>query len=172
MTPREALATVSPETTLLELAELLAVRHFTGAPVLSGGALVGVVSGSDLMHFVANTAVGEEEEWDADEEVPLAPEGGPGVLAFYEEGWSAELDGGAGDFLVRHRNTCQEHSVDEIMSRHIFSIAPDATLREAALAMRQAGVHRLLVMEEGVLCGMISATDIVGAVADGDLAGK
>ena len=36
--------TVSPQTTLREAMELLAQRHLSGAPVVSGGELVGVVS--------------------------------------------------------------------------------------------------------------------------------
>jgi CBS domain-containing protein len=60
--------------------------------------------------------------------------------------------------------------VAEVMSRGLVWTGPGATLREAAAAMRAAGVHRLLVLERGRLAGLVTATDVLGAVADGRLA--
>ncbi|MFL5384466.1 MAG: CBS domain-containing protein [Longimicrobiaceae bacterium] len=172
MTPREALATVEPESTLREVAELLAARHVAGAPVLAGGEVVGVVSASDLLEFAASTAsASEEPEW-SEEDDPLAWEqGGAAAVAFYEETWT-----GAAAATARHLehlppegNAFEEHTAAEVMSRRLVWIAPDATLRQAAAAMRSAGVHRLLVLDDGRLAGLVTATDVMGAVADGRL---
>ena len=40
---------VSPETSVREAMELLTRRHVSGAPVVAGGKIVGVVTGNDLM---------------------------------------------------------------------------------------------------------------------------
>lgn len=42
---------VSPETTLKELAEFLVTEKVSGAPVVSGERVVGVVSATDLLEF-------------------------------------------------------------------------------------------------------------------------
>jgi CBS domain-containing protein len=55
------------------------------------------------------------------------------------------------------------------MSRDILSIAPDATLREAAKLMLRHRVHRLVVVDPTPVIaapvGVISTTDIVAAMA-------
>ena len=44
----------SPETTLLDAIETLAERHISGGPVLSGDRIVGVLSATDILEFVAS----------------------------------------------------------------------------------------------------------------------
>jgi len=68
-------------------------------------------------------------------------------------------------------NAFEAHTAAEVMSRRLVWIAPGATLREAAAAMRRAAVHRLLVLDDGRLAGLVTATDVMGAVADGRLSG-
>lgn len=45
------LVTVSPEMNLHELAEVFASKRISGAPVVAGTDLVGVISSSDLLEF-------------------------------------------------------------------------------------------------------------------------
>lgn len=58
--------------------------------------------------------------------------------------------------------------VAEVMSRPLASIAPSASIEEAATLMRQLRIKRLVVLSEGRVRGMISATQI--AYAEPDLA--
>jgi CBS domain-containing protein len=44
----------SPETSLLDAIETMAERHISGAPVMSGNRVVGVISGTDILEFVAS----------------------------------------------------------------------------------------------------------------------
>jgi Cu-processing system permease protein len=53
----------------------------------------------------------------------------------------------------------------EIMASWPVTIAPDADVRDAAREMLYLEVQRLFVEDRGVLVGVISQTDIVGAVA-------
>ena len=174
MTPRAALATVSPDATLREVAELLSARHVAGAPVLAGSEVVGVVSASDLMEFAASTpapSFDDEEpdllqQWEAwDEET--GGEAGAGARAdFLAESWTAgELD----QAFAGHAEPdgFDEHTAREVMTTRLVSISPNARLREAAAVMRRAGVHRLLVLEHGELVGLITSSDVLRAVAEG-----
>jgi len=71
-------------------------------------------------------------------------------------------DGPEWDFLA-------DHVVAEIMSRKVVSVGPGDDVRLAARRMRDAGAHRVLVLEQSNLVGVVSASDIVRAVADGRL---
>lgn len=171
MTPREALVTVAPDTTLRELAELLSTRHVAGAPVLAGSVVVGVVSASDLVEFAATApgmSVDDEEpdllrQWDAWGDEPGAEAGGDARAELLAGGWLPE-----GDPLAAHAepNGFDEHTAEEVMTTRLVTVSPDAPLRDAAERMRAAGVHRLLVMEGGALVGMITSTDVLRAVAE------
>lgn len=176
MTPAAELATVSPEATLREVAEVLSSRHVSGAPVVSGSELVGVISAADLLEFAASTgappeAADDELEWSADPGDEW-DEDGPAAPLLLEMGMDLgdEVQGRVTDSLRADRNVFDEHVAAEVMSPRVITIAPDATLRQAAEAMRAAGVHRLVVTSNDALVGLISSMDVLRAVCDGRLA--
>lgn len=170
MTPAGELATVSPEATLREVAALLAARHVSGAPVLAGSDVVGVISAADLLDFAATTPenageTAEEDEWD-DWDAAAAWDGGSEWTGAGEEE-AVESPGPRALEL----DALDQHTAGEVMCRRLLSIAPGASLGEAARAMRAAGVHRLLVLDDGRLAGLITTTDVLRAVAEGKLGG-
>ena len=59
----------------------------------------------------------------------------------------------------------EETLVQAIMAPWPVTIAPDADVRDAAREMLYLEVQRLFVEDRGALVGVISQTDIVGAVA-------
>jgi len=59
--------------------------------------------------------------------------------------------------------------VRDIMTPRPLTISPDAEIKEAAQQMLYADIHRLFVTQGGQVIGVISTTDIVRAVANGDL---
>jgi len=61
----------------------------------------------------------------------------------------------------------EETLVSEVMSSPALTIAPQAELREAALAMEYGEVHRLFVEEDGNLVGVVSRSDVSRALAIG-----
>ncbi|HEY0996261.1 MAG TPA: CBS domain-containing protein [Gemmatimonadaceae bacterium] len=169
--------TVSPDATLREAAELLAGHHLSGMPVTAGSKVVGVVTASDLLTFDATrppvpTERTEDVDWgdalepgveeDAErEEVPPA--------SYYTELWD---DAGA-DVVARmdsaggpEWNVLDEHAVAEVMTRSIHAMTPDQPVEAAADLMRRMAVHRVLVMEGEQVRGIVTTTDIAGAVAD------
>ncbi len=58
-------------------------------------------------------------------------------------------------------------TVKDIMTSPALTTGPHTDLREAALAMEYAEVHRLFVEEEGRLIGVVSLTDLNRALAGG-----
>lgn len=170
--------TVSPQTTLREAMELLAQRHLSGAPVVSGGELVGVVSATDLMAFVAAlsgvpTENDTNDEWGEWPEASIArdtEQGDEPTSAFFSELWDdagAQVTERFANVASPEWNVLEEHDVSEVMTRAPLSTLPaDASADAAADLMRRNGIHRVLVTDGQKLLGIVSALDIVKAAAD------
>ncbi|HEY7614423.1 MAG TPA: CBS domain-containing protein [Gemmatimonadales bacterium] len=67
------------------------------------------------------------------------------------------------------RELMAETPVRDIMTPRPYTVAPGEEVREAARQMLYADVHRLFVAQGDRLVGVISTTDIVRAVATGQL---
>jgi CBS domain-containing protein len=173
-------ATVPPEASVRDAIELLAGRHISGAPVVVGERVVGVVSTTDLLGFAAalpgvpadhtdQLELGDSEpamEWEDGADPPSA---------YFSELWSdagAELEERFQETASAEWDPLVEHTVAEVMTRHVCSLPPGATVVAAAEYMARAGVHRVLVMDGARLVGIVSTHDIVRAVAARRLADR
>lgn len=173
--------TIVPEATLAEATAVLTEEHYTGLPVTaSGGEVLGVISASDILDFTSSNGESrgargrsagtepwsEPMEWEEGEEAP-----GAYFASFWDEDGAnlvSRMEQRTEDI---ERDLLDEHSVGELMTRTVVSISPDANVSEAARKMLRAGIHRLLVMEEDRLVGLVTTTDIVKAVAQYGVAG-
>lgn len=72
----------------------------------------------------------------------------------------------AGDGMAR-TELMEDTMVRDIMTPRVLTIGPEAEVREAAEHMLYADVHRLFVAKDAQPIGVISAIDIVSAVAAG-----
>ncbi|HEU4584687.1 MAG TPA: CBS domain-containing protein [Gemmatimonadaceae bacterium] len=169
--------TVSSDLTLRDAMELLVTRHVSGAPVVSAGKVVGVISATDLLSFTVSQPdeqVGEgatdEDGWDSWESEPESAEGAGPSGAYFTETWSDTGDElnelRFNDLVGRELDALNERTVGEVMTRRICSLPSSADVPKAADYMRREGIHRLLVMDDGNLSGIVSAMDITRAVAD------
>lgn len=68
----------------------------------------------------------------------------------------------------RRRGTTplEEVTVDEVMTRKVQSLPPDCSVDEAAALMGKKQIHRVLVMEEDALLGIVTTSDVAKAVAE------
>ena len=125
-----------------EVERVIADAGVSGVPVLSDdGKVVGVLSTSDLVSRYAN---GDD------------PDGMP-IGSVDEDGDDITLETRA--------PRGGEATASDIMTPGAETIAPDANLREVARRMVDSGVHRLLVVKNGRLEGIISTIDILRALA-------
>ena len=140
------LLTVHPETPLSEAVQLLAKNRISGLPVItSAGALVGILSESDLM-------------WQATG-APL-----PAYIMLLDSVIYLKNP-------VRYNEELHKalgQTVGEVMSRdQVTTIIPTASLREAAQLMHTKKVTRLPVVDtSGTLVGILTQGDIVQAMAE------
>jgi CBS domain-containing protein len=170
--------TVTPETSIREAMELFGRHHVSGAPVLSGGKLAGVVSGTDLMTFasalpgvpterdmVDESDVYDEQSVEQDVEEEREP-----ASAFFSEMWDdagADVTERAASVDSPEWNFLEEHDVSEVMTRSpLATLPPDADVEEAADLMKDKRVHRVLILDGESLVGIVTAMDITKAAAD------
>lgn len=58
-----------------------------------------------------------------------------------------------------------EMTIRELVGGAVVSVDPGATVRRAALSMREEGVGSVAVMVDGALEGILTERDVLGAVA-------
>jgi CBS domain-containing protein len=166
--------TLDPELALREAVEILVEHHIGGAPVVAGHRVLGVVSATDVLAFAASTPGVPTERPAAEEDVwePAAEwvEGEEAPGAFFNAWW----EDAAGETTERFAAVASpqwdllgERVVSDVMSTVLCSIRPDADVADAAHYLIRAGVHRLLVLDGSRLLGVVTATDVVRAVASG-----
>lgn len=134
--------TVSPETTIKEVAILLAKHHISGVPVLENGAIVGIITEGDLLPRRKRVPF-------TDEELPALfgkYTVGEELKALFQQAWSRKIQ--------------------EIMTpgHDVLTADADEALEEAAARMASEEVKRLPVVEDGKLVGILSRLDILRAL--------
>jgi CBS domain-containing protein len=138
---------VPASASVAQASEILRTAEVSGAPVVdeSGNAL-GVISRTDLAYGWEQAEVERRRMYYVAGFVDSAPS--PGAGAGREFG---------------------DRSVREVMMPVVFSVDHDDTVRKAAELMQAEGIHRVLVLQDRRLIGVLSASAIVHAVARGDL---
>ena len=174
---------VTPESTIREAMEVLSTNHLSGAPVVAGERVVGVISMSDILGFLISTpepphaAKNEEtldDSWNLDSELEEEDEELQ-AAALSDDVWEEWTDGTEAridDVEPVGGGLMSQRIVEEAMNDDVFSIPPGASIKAAATAMKKRGIHRLLVMEGRKLVGIISSLDIARAVSEKGLSGR
>jgi CBS domain-containing protein len=133
---------VAPGDSLAAVMRLFSDEGIHGAPVVDDeGRVLGVISTSDLLRAAA----------DAEEAAR------PGYGYFesgvetYPEGLE-ELVGG------------DDRRAEDVMTDAIVSVDPTAGLAEVARTLRENRVHRVLVLDDDALVGIISSFDLIAVL--------
>jgi CBS domain-containing protein len=136
---------VSADTEIERVVRLLREHGLPGVPVVdSEGACVGIVTEADL--------VLPDPEGDLHLPHYISVFGG---LVFIEP-------------LRRFENRLRKafaSTVADMMTAKPDTIAPDATVEEAARKITETGHNRLPVTEDGKLVGVVTRVDVLGALA-------
>ena len=133
--------------TVTEVSQLLREHNVNGAPVVDeNGNPVGVISRTDL---VSGWVQAETQ--------------GPPVYYRSAAGEPPAVPGPAPATGFGSKR------VGEVMMSFIFGVQQQDPVRKAAELMAAEGIHRVLVMDGKRLVGIVSASDIVKAVAQGRL---
>jgi CBS domain-containing protein len=139
--------TVSPDDKLEDVVRVLHDHELPGVPVVNdGGRCVGIITEADLV---------------------ISEEGSDLHLPHY-----IELFGGV-VFLepLRHfeerLHKAFASSASEMMTADPVTVAPEATVQEAARLISKGGHNRLPVVEHGRLVGVVTRVDVLEALTAG-----
>jgi CBS domain-containing protein len=132
--------TVTPETTIVEAANIMLQRHVSGLPVVdTAGKLVGIISEGD---FIRRSEIGTQRKRGRWLKLIL----GPGKAAT--------------DFVHEHG-----FKVAEIMTPEPLTITEDTALEEIVQLMEKNNVKRLPVIRGDKIVGIVSRANLLQAVA-------
>lgn len=128
---------LAPDHSMRKAAKLMLQYEMSGFPVVDRGKLVGIVSEGD---FLRRTETGTERHRGRWIEFLV----GPGRLA--EE------------YAHAHG-----HTVDEVMTREVVTVAEDTSLEEAVRLMERHHIKRLPVVKGDAVVGIITRANLVRA---------
>ena len=143
--------TVESRMSLPDLERRFLEDQISGFPVVDANRLVGIVSRSDIIR-------------------QLSVEHGLGeVIADY---FRVQQDAPTSDVatIADHVGRRMEGlHVKDVMINRLITVAPDVSVVEVATLFLERKIHRLLVVEDGELLGIVSTMDLVRLVAEESL---
>ena len=143
--------TFKPTDTVFEAAKVLSSMSISGAPVVEEGMIVGMVSEADLVrHFKINLPSTQPFEGHTEINIGLM------LSDLLRENLQFKSE------AVRMTKT----QLKDVMSKTVISTTPESGLVEAAELMEKHDVHRLTVIDDGKLVGIISRADLIRALVD------
>ena len=142
-------ATVAPDMLVKDAAAILAQKDVSGAPVVEAGKIVGVFSEVDVLRSLKTTKKNIRLVFPSISSIGIA---------FQEELVQREL--------LEAYEEIGEKPVSEVMSRQVFTVQEDITLKDAVIAMVQNDVNRLPVMRGGELVGIVTRGDVIKGLAN------
>ncbi len=135
---RRRVVALAPDMTLAAAARLFVEKAVTGAPVVEDGRVIGVLSQRDFVRRADEQSSGR-------------------VPAFYRDGEHLAI--------AAPTEHTHEARVREVMTRTVLSVAPGDSLSKVARIMSSKRVHRVIVLDEGKLVGVVSSLDLVKRLA-------
>jgi CBS domain-containing protein len=137
-------ATVSPDTSVRDIAALMMKKHISGVPVLADdGSVVGIVSEGDLLHR-AEVGTERRRKW-----------------------WFRTF--ADSDALAREYAKAHGLRARDVMSRYVVSVRADTELRDVADILDTQHIKRVPVLQEGRVVGVITRRDLVRALSQAQI---
>jgi len=132
--------TITPQTTIAEIAAILIERRFSGLPVVEQGRVVGIVSEGDLLRC---------HEIGTDRKRPGS--------------WWLRLlrgDPRPADYVKSHA----VHAAD-VMTREVISVSEQEPVAAIAILLGEGRIKRVPVLRDGRLVGIVTRANLVQALA-------
>jgi CBS domain-containing protein len=130
--------TVGPDTPVEEVVSLLLKHRISGVPVMKDGAIVGIVTESDLLRR-PDLGTARPHRW----------------LELFRSSDSA-----AADYARTHGVRA-----GEVMTGNVRTIADTTPVEEIAELLESHGIKRLPVLRDGKLAGIVSRADVLRGLA-------
>jgi len=142
--------TVPPGDSVADLERELLAHRVGGLPVVDGRKLVGIACRSDILR-----ALGYERSYA--EQLAEAEASLRGDVASEDA------------VATRVARRLEKLTVADVMVHDVETVAPDTPIAEAAERMVARGIHRLPVVENGELVGILTGLDLARLLVEGRL---
>jgi CBS domain-containing protein len=132
---------IPPDAPVMLAARLLWERRISAVPVLaSDGAVLGIVTEADLVRRLAATRDNGRS-------------------------WLTSL---FADPAVEAERYARTHGfvAEEVMTAEVVTVSPDTSAAEIAALMERHGIRRVLVVDQGRMCGIVSRADLLRAIVE------
>ena len=140
------LITVSPETEILQAAEVLLGNHINGVPVVdNSGKLVGILCQSDL--------IAQQKR------LPI-----PSFFTFMD----GLIETSSAKRIEKEIQKIAAITVAQAMTPDPVFVAPDMGIEVVAGLMVDSGLHTIPVLDEGKLVGIVGKEDILNTLVPKD----
>ena len=132
--------TVSPSTSVRDVAGLMVEKHVSGLPVLNdNGTLVGMVSEGDLLRRPEIGTEKHRRRW----------------VSFF-----SGVDSQAREFTKSHALRASD-----VMTKQVIHVSEETPLGDVVGLMEKHNIKRLPVLSDGELVGIVSRADLLRALA-------
>jgi CBS domain-containing protein len=139
---------------VIELQQLLISEGLSGVPVLDGHTLTGIISRSDIIQHLSQDQATADVECDYYWELEST--------TFFSPG----LDQHTSEQITFVDQRLANLAVSDLMVRDVISVAPSTPLREVARLMYGKHIHRVLVVKNAELKGVITTMDFTRLFAN------
>lgn len=141
--------TVKPTDSIRHAVIKMAVDNVAGAPVVDNRShVLGMISQTDVLRLILKY----QQKLD----------NGTGGETLLNQ--PLDIVEGQGDVVEAISQEIASMTVEQMMVRTVITTTPDAKLIEVLKAMMQSDIGRIPVLEQGVLVGTISRSDIIFAL--------
>ena len=148
---QSSVVSVSPETPLADVQRLFVEEEIHGAPVVDeDGTVVGVITSGDLLRAA-------EEERDT---AVVDSDYFRDTLEFSGPDWSGVPE----DFQDRLTNLAAQ----DVMTPEAVTVSRDAPVGTVAEVLPKHRVHRVFVVDDGALVGVVSTFDLLECLEKGE----
>jgi len=132
--------TVSPSTSVRDIAGLMVEKHVSGLPVINdNGTLVGMVSEGDLLRRPEIGTEKHRRRW----------------VSFF-----SGVDSQAREFTKSHALRASD-----VMTEQVIHVSEETPLGDVVALMEKHNIKRLPVLSDGELVGIVSRADLLRALA-------
>ncbi len=173
--------TVTPEGTVYQAGQIAEEKHVKRLPVVEGKKLVGIVTQTDLIRVLTsygmwtdvseimskNAATIQTEATVAEAATLMAKRGISGIIVMQADKIAGILT--ERDILkkvIAVNLDPAKVKMQEVMSSPVQTIPPHFAIFTASRIMEKTHIRRLVVEDNGWLCGVVTQTDIFRAVED------
>ena len=147
---RKKIIMFKPNDSIFKVAKMLSKHHISGAPVVKGKKVVGIISETDIIKYMDLKM--PDGEMTAEEPHLLTIL----ILSLVKDHF---------DFKKELQRIAQI-KVKDLMSKDIVSIEPGNNIVEAATLLEKNKIDRLPVLQKNKLVGIISRADLIRALIE------